>query len=505
MIAMHLLARRPWLRWLLAAVALLVVLIAWRWQRGDDAPRYRTSAVDRGTIALVISATGNLKARSTVDVGTQVSGQVQSVSVDFNDPVRKDQIIATIDPANFHSRLTQAEADLTSAHANLVAARANLGEATATLRNLDADFTRKQQVFERQLISRSDFDAALAARDQARARLESAKAGIAVAQSQVAQREAAVENARLDVEHSIIRSPVDGVILSRTIEPGQTVAASFQTPVLFSIAEDLRQMQLDLSIDEADVGQVREGLPVRFTVDAFPGRDYQGVVRQVRLAATNTANVITYPVVVAVDNPDGSLLPGMTANAEVQVSFREGVLRVANAALRFRPSDFKEPVAAAAGERGSAAAPGTAQGQQRGARPGGNPLAQWDELAERLQLSEAQRTQMRAAITAAFQGQRGSGGATQDSDEQRRKRMAQALRTALQPLRAQLSPAQQQVLDTELALQASARRANVWLLRNGKAQQVPLRVGLSDSNFTELLGGLDAGAELIVGEQQAAP
>jgi HlyD family secretion protein len=491
MIATNLLARHSWLRWLLAVVALLMLLIVWRWQRDGDAPRYRTSAVDRGSIALVISATGNLKARSTVDVGTQVSGQVQTVSVDFNDPVRKDQIIATIDPANFHSRLTQAEADLTSAHANLVAAQANLGEATATLRNLDADFTRKQQVFERQLISRSDFDAALAARDQARARLESAKAGIKVAQSQVAQREAAVVNARLDVEHSIIRSPVDGVILSRTIEPGQTVAASFQTPVLFSIAEDLRQMQLDLSIDEADVGQVREGLPVRFTVDAFPGRDYQGVVRQVRLAATNTANVITYPVVVAVDNPDGSLLPGMTANAEVQVSRRDDVLRVANAALRYRPVGYQAPTSGERDARPGAAGAG---------RAGGNPMASWDELAERLQLSDAQHQQMRAALSAALQGRRDQNGGAAPSEEQRRKRFAQAIAAALQPLRAQLSAPQQAALDAELALQANARRVAVWVLRGGKPQQVPVRVGLADSSASEVLGGLEAGTEVIVGE-----
>lgn len=491
MIGSNLLARHSWLRWLLAVAALLILLIVWRWQRDGAAPRYRTSAVDRGSIALVISATGNLKARSTVDVGTQVSGQVQTVSVDFNDPVRKDQIIATIDPANFHSRLTQAEADLTSAHANLVAAQANLGEATATLRNLDADFTRKQQVFERQLISRSDFDAALAARDQARARLESAKAGIKVAQSQVAQREAAVVNARLDVEHSIIRSPVDGVILSRTIEPGQTVAASFQTPVLFSIAEDLRQMQLDLSIDEADVGQVREGLPVRFTVDAFPGRDYQGVVRQVRLAATNTANVITYPVVVAVDNPDGSLLPGMTANAEVQVSRRDDVLRVANAALRYRPVGYQAPTPGEGAERPGAAGAG---------RAGGNPMASWDELAERLQLSDAQHEQMRAALSAALQGLRAQNGGAAPSEEQRRKRFAQAISAALQPLRAQLSAPQQAALDAELTLQANARRVAVWVLRGGKPQQVPVRVGLADSSTSEVLGGLEAGTEVIVGE-----
>lgn len=491
MIGTNLLARHSWLRWLLAAVALLIVLIVWRWQRDGDTTRYRTSAVDRGSIALVISATGNLKALSTVDVGTQVSGQVQSVTVDFNDPVRQDQVIATIDPANFQARLTQAEADLSSAQANLSAAHAGLGEAEATLRNLEAEFGRKRQVFERQLISRSEYDAALAARDQAGARLASAQAGIKVAQAQMAQRQAAVENARLDLQHTTIRSPVDGVILSRTIEPGQTVAASFQTPVLFSIAEDLRQMQLDLSIDEADVGQVREGLPVRFTVDAFPGRDYQGVVRQVRLAATNTANVITYPVVVAVDNPDGSLLPGMTANAEVQVSRRDDVLRVANAALRYRPAGYQAPTP---GER-------TARPGATGAgRTGGNPMASWDELAERLQLSDAQHEQMRAALSAALQGLRGQNGGAAPSEEQRRKRFAQAIAAALQPLRVQLSAPQQAALDAELALQANARRVAVWVLRDGKPQQVSVRVGLADSSTSEVLGGLEAGTEVIVGE-----
>lgn len=506
MFVTNLLARRPWLRWAIAAVALLALVLGWHWYRSADGINYRSSTLDRGTIALAISATGNLKALSTVDVGTQVSGQIQTVTVDFNDPVQKGQIIATIDPANFRARLTQAEADLTSAHANLIAAHANLGEATATLKNLQAEFGRKQQVFERQLISRSEYDAALAARDQARARLASAKAGIQVAQSQVAQRTAAVKNAQLDVDYSTIRSPVDGVILSRSIEPGQTVAASFQTPVLFSIAEDLRQMQLDLSIDEADVGQIREGLPVRFTVDAFPGRDYEGVVRQVRLAATNTANVITYPVVVAVDNPDGSLLPGMTANAEVQVSFREDVLRVANSALRFRPSGVTTDSERAGAVSGAAAGSVAAAQRPAGAgRAGGNPMAQWDELAQRLQLSEAQREQMRAALASVFQGLRGQSGSAQVSEEQRRKRFAQAISNALQPLRAQLSPTQQQGLDAELAMQANARRVSVWQLRNGKPAQVSIRVGLSDSSYSEVLGGLQSGAEVIVAEQRDVP
>lgn len=486
------LAHKPRLR--IAIIAIIVVLLLALWLRADrgDGISYRTAEVGRGPIQLLISATGNLKALSTVEVGSQVSGQVLTVNVDFNDRVTRGEIIATIDPANFQARLTQAQADLTSSLANLSAAHANLGEAQATLRNLEAEYARKQQVFERKLISRSEYDAALSARDQAVARLASARASIKVAESQVAQRRAAVQNAELDVQYTVIRAPVDGVVLSRTVEPGQTVAASFQTPVLFSIAEDLSKMQIDLSIDEADVGQVREGLPVRFTVDAFPGREYTGEVRQVRLAASNTANVITYPVVVNVSNADGSLLPGMTANAEVLVANREDVLRVANGALRYRPSNVPAPSA------------GGAPGQGSG-RPAGNPMAQWDELAERLQLSEAQRGQLRSALMASFQAMRGQSGGAVVSEEQRRRRMAEAIASALQPLRAQLSAEQQQTLDAELALQANARRVTVYVLRNRKPEPVAVRVGLSDTSFSEVLSGLKPGDLAITGEQQPAP
>lgn len=493
-------ARRRW-PWLSLPLAVLALALWWTRDGGEAAQRWRTATVDRGDIQMSISATGNLKALSTVDVGSQVSGQVLSVEVDFNDPVKRNQVIARIDPANFLARQTQAEADLTAAEASLSAARANYGEAQATLRNLEADYARKQQVFAKQLISRSEYDAALAARDQGRARLASAQAGIEVARSQVVQRRAAVENAKLDVQYSTIRSPVDGVVIARSVEPGQTVAASFQTPVLFSIAEDLRQMQIDLSIDEADVGQLRPGLPVRFTVDAFPGRDYTGSIRQVRLAAANVANVITYPVVVAVENPDGTLLPGMTANAEVLVAQRGGVLRVPNAALRWRPRTAPEPSAArGAGGQGDGAGSGA---PSNGARPGGNPMAQWDALAERLHLDAAQREQMRTAIAQAFQGLRGQL-ATLD-EAQRRRQMSSALRSALQPLRAQLDEDRRAALDAELEMQANARRVSVWVLRDGIPEQRAVRVGLSDDAHSEVLAGLVEGDRVIVGEQAAEP
>ena len=311
-------------------------------QRGADAEAgaYRTAAVERGDIRVAISATGSLSAISTVDVGSQISGLVTDVLVDFNDRVAEGQVIARIDPSTFQAQIAQGSAAVASA-------RASLATAQAGLRNAEADFRRKSELAGTQLIARSDVDLARAALDQARAQVNAA-------QAQIAQQQASTQTSRLNLQRAVIRSPVDGVVLTRTVEPGQTVAASLQAPVLFQIAEDLSKMEIVLAIDEADIGQVKPGLPVSFTVDAFADRRFRGQVQQVRLSATNTNNVITYPVVVAVDNADGTLLPGMTANAEVEVSRRDDVLRVPNAALRFKPADDAAGAAqpAAGGARG---------------------------------------------------------------------------------------------------------------------------------------------------------
>ncbi len=490
--------RRP--RWplFLGIAAAVAALAWWIWPTAEEV-RYRTTTVDTGTIRVAIAATGKLSALSTVDVGSQVSGLVLSVEVDFNDRVEAGQAIAHLDPANFRSRLEQSEADLTSALANLDAARANAGEAAATLRNAEANYERVTAIWERRLVSRADYDSAVAARDQAQARVASTQAAVKVAQSQVAQRRAAVANAQLDVDYTVIRSPVDGVVLLRAIEPGMTVAASFQTPVLFSIAEDLSKMQIELTVDESDVGQIRAGQTVRFTVDAFPGRDFSGRVRQVRLAATENATVITYPVIVDVDNADGSLLPGMTASAEVLVSERENVTRLANAALRYRPP----------GEAAAAATEG-APSPEAIARMRAQAQQQVDELATRLKLDATQRSRLDEAMAQMRQRmmarmQQGGGGpqaAAAQSDETRRRRSAEAMAEALQPLRAELSAEQQTLLDEELALMANSRRATVWVLRDGQAEQVPVRIGLADNSHSEVLAGLQPGAELVTGVER---
>jgi HlyD family secretion protein len=484
----------------LLALCVLVAIVAtawWLWsgRTQDTTGGFRTGAVERGDVRVVISATGTLRATTTVAVGSQVSGQVQSVAVDFNDRVTKDQAIAMLDPAPFQTRLKQAQADLASA-------RASVNEALATQKNAEADYARKSDLLARQLIARSDADLAMAAREQARARVASARAA-------VQQRQAGVDNAELDVAYTVIRSPVDGVVLLRAVEPGQTVAASFQTPVLFQIAEDLAQMQIDLSIDEADVGQIKEGLPVSFTVDAFPDRQFTGEVKQVRLSATSNANVISYPVVVQVDNADQSLLPGMTASAEIVVSRRDGVLRVPNAALRFTPPGEEAAVAAGGGGRGGLMQdlPRVAESLQLDAAQRAAFDAAMEGVRERAAARMAGRAT--AAPTGGMGGRGGPGGqgpapAGGPSPEAMRQRMAEAMQRSFADFRASLSPAQQATWDAELRTLSTARRGTLWKLVDGKPQSITVRLGASDGTVTEVGGDIAEGDEFITGQERPA-
>ena len=470
----------------LILAALATIALAGCGAQGDERGEYRTSKIDRGSVQVSISATGTLRALSTVDVGTQVSGQVDSVEVDFNDRVSKGQVIARIDPANFQTRLTQTEADLVSARASLV-------EAQAALKLAEADLKRKRDVAARKLISASELDIAIATRDQAAARVGSAQAA-------VKQRAAGVADAELDVEYALIRSPVDGVILLRSVEPGQTVAASFQTPVLFRIAEDLTRMQIDLSIDESDVGQIREGLPVNFTVDAYPDRQFKGQVHQVRLSATNVANVVTYPVVVEVSNPDLALLPGMTANAEIEIARRADVLRVPNAALRFKPEGMEAPSAGMGGgsmdELGRIAAGLSLRPEQQAALD---------------QVLGAMRERMAARRAAPNSGGAPGGGApgaggppSGGPTPEMRERWQRMFRESLSPFRDTLDEAQKQQWDQALEQLGKARRVNVWVLRDGKPVAVPLRAGVSDGTHTEIVGGdIQADTEVLVGMKRS--
>jgi HlyD family secretion protein len=299
-------------KWLI--VATLVVVAAaggWWWSSRDKAaePQYRTVAVDRGDISAQVSANGTLNPVTLVNVGTQVSGTVRRIYADFNQQVKAGQILAELDPALFQAALAQSNANLANAQAQLKLAEANAA--------------RMQTLFRQEYVSRQELDQAQAAREQAMAQVRVARAQVTRDQT--------------NLGFTVIRSPVDGTVINRQVDVGQTVAASFQTPTLFQIGKDLTQMQIDSTVSEADIGQVKVGQPVKFLVDSFPDAEYSGSVRQVRLNAKTEQNVVTYNVVVDVANPDLALMPGMTANLRVEVETRPNVLRVPTAALRFRP------------------------------------------------------------------------------------------------------------------------------------------------------------------------
>ncbi|MFC3659743.1 efflux RND transporter periplasmic adaptor subunit [Luteimonas notoginsengisoli] len=482
-----------------AVLAALAVSAAWYWnsQRGaTDEGAWRTATVERGDIRVAISATGTLSAISTVTVGSQVSGQVTDVLVDFNDKVSKDQVIARIDPSTYEAQINQGNAQVASA-------QASLRQAQATLANAEADYRRKTELGAQQLVARSDIDLARAARDQARAQVNAA-------QAQIRQQTASTETTRINLGRTVIRSPVDGVVLTRTIEPGQTVAASLQAPELFTIAEDLSQMKIELAVDESDIGQVKAGQAVSFTADAFPDRQFKGVVEQVRLSATTTNNVVTYPVVVTVDNGDGTLLPGLTVNAEIEVSKRENVLKVANAALRYKPA-----------EDGPAARP-----QAASARSGGNGGGISDDLARTaatLKPDATQQAAFDAAIAAIRErqaarqaapprggnslfggrggGQWSAGGEDGAIQAQIRQRMLERYQQDFAGFRASLDEARRRQWDAAVSALVGARRAPLYKLVDDMPQRVMVRIGASDGTSTEVSGNIQAGDVVVTGER----
>lgn len=292
--------------------------------KGNE-PRYKTEKLTRGDIVTTVTATGTVNAVTTVLVGTQVSGTIKKIYVDFNSPVKKGLLIALIDPALFEEQVAQAKA-------NLLAAKANAEKAEASLVDAKRTRDRNSELFSKNLIAKSDFDTA-------DTNYETAKASVSAAKAAVAQSEAALRNAQTNLGYTRIVSPVDGTVVSRNVDVGQTVAASFQTPTLFTIAQDLTKMQIDTSVDEADIGKVKVGQNVDFTVDAYADISFKGKVGQVRIAPITVQNVVTYDVVVTVDNPDFKLKPGMTANVSIIVADKKGVIRIPNAALRFRPAE----------------------------------------------------------------------------------------------------------------------------------------------------------------------
>ena len=341
-------------RW--AGLALLVVLVgagSWYWFgiKKPDAPQYRTATLEKGRLIASVSATGTLVPVVSVQVGSQVSGQLKEVLVDFNSQVSKNQLIARIDPESFEYRVRQSQADLDAARAqvatqqaNIAAQRAALSQVEVTLADARRDLERKEQLSDKKFLSPAEVDKARAMvnslveqQKSAVAQVDVARANAGNAAAMVKQREAALSQARVDLERTAIRSPVSGIVIKRSVDKGQTVAASLQAPELFVIAEDLTDMRVDTAIDESEIGKIKVGQRATFTVDAFPGKTFEGEVRKVRKSAQVVSNVVTYLVDVSAPNPELQLLPGMTANVRIVTDTFEDVLKVPNAAVRFRP------------------------------------------------------------------------------------------------------------------------------------------------------------------------
>lgn len=311
-------------------IALVAAVGIYRYTGNTPEATYKTTKVERGDIVSSVAATGNLTAVVTVQVGTQVSGTIQKLFVDFNSLVKKGQVIAQIDPALFNAQVEQTHGNYLNAQAGLEKAQADLVDAKRTLE-------RNRQLLQGGIVAQGDFDAA-------ETKYQQALANIKAAEGSITQTRGAYSQARTNLKNATIRSPVDGVVISRAIDVGQTVAASFQTPTLFTIAQDLTRMQIETSVDEADISRVRVGQPVSFTVDAYPEVKFKARVAQIRNAPVITQNVVTYVVIITVDNPELKLKPGMTANVAIEVGKRENVLKIPMAALRFKPRLRNEEV-----------------------------------------------------------------------------------------------------------------------------------------------------------------
>jgi HlyD family secretion protein len=422
------------LSWKFGILGLVVLALAgggywWYAQKqASSEVQYRTSKIERGSLQASVSASGAVNPVTQVSVGTQVSGQIKELYVDFNSEVKAGQLIALIDPETFEYRVRSAQADLDATRAQVLTAQANVASSSAQvsrakldLAEAQRDLERQQALVDKQFVTQSVADKARALVGNLGESVKVADAQMAVtasqvksAQASVAQRESSLAQARIDLARTKITSPVNGIVIKRSIEKGQTVAASLSSPELFVIAQNLQDMQVDASIDESDVGKIRTGQKATFTVDAFAGQTFEGEVRQVRKAAQTVANVVTYVAVIGFSNNGGRLLPGMTANVRVITEARENVLKVANAALRMKIAGVEPTTATAPGGAGSATPPGAtppagtsgdasgvkgwtwlsvAVAQQGG---GGGMAAMRERLTTELQLSAEQQTKLDA-------------------------------------------------------------------------------------------------------------
>jgi HlyD family secretion protein len=537
--------RLPTILLLLAIVAAAGFYLLSGWNGAPAEGSYRTAKADRGEVVATVNATGTINPTTTVIVGSQLSGQVVEILADYNSEVKAGQVVARLNQDQIRARLDAARADLAQMRAQKLvtqgqiekvkadterarAAQADMEAQVASREALLADaeriLTRQTELRSRGFAAeataetaRATRDAALGALNSSRAQVNSAKAallGLAadlqVAQAnleavgaQILQREAAVRQIEVDLRNSEIRSPVNGVVVQRNVELGATVAASLQAPTLFLIADDLAHMEIAANIDETDVGRIKPGQRVNFTVNAFPGRTFEGSVKMVRLGSQNVQNVVIYTTIISIENPRRELLPGMTANLRVETERRDNVVRIPNAALRWRPPSLDQ----AAATPGMPGAPGDggprAGNPQR--RPQGGQSAEFIEaLKKEIQLSNDQSREIDAAVAEMRQTMTANAPAADVNT--RRERFREARLALQQRIAGILKPAQKPAFDeivkrTEEVRDARATQiGRVFIVgRDGKPDGVTVRIGATDGGTTEIVSGLEAGAEVIIG------
>ena len=542
----------------IVVVALLLGAGVWGYlyaQGRNSSPKYRLVQVEQGPLTAAVSATGNLNAVIIVQVGSQVSGQIKELLVDFNSVVKKGQTIARIDPQIFEAQVNQAKADVETAKAAVLNQAASVEKARADVENARAAlaqgkaqtakadaaqadskriFDRNAELFNRQLIAQADRDTAQANYEQAVAQSESSRASekalaanidsslaqlrvqeaaLKSARAQVDQKTAALAQAQTNLDYTTIRAPVDGIVVSRAVDVGQTVAASLQAPTLFTIAQDLTKMQVETSVDEADIGRVKLEDRATFTVDAFSGQTFSGIVTQIRKAAQIVQNVVTYTVVISVDNPGGRLLPGMTANVKLVYAEKPSVLKVPNAALRFRPAGADAgPVGSTRGQGGAPSAGPPAAGQPpRGDVAGGgrSPGEMRERLVTGLGLSAEQQKKLDPILADTRQQMMALRGLPEGERQARAATIREATRAKIR----EILPPEQRAKYEELAgregrsagaapaFGGGGNAGRVWILdTDGKPKAVALTLGLSDGTATEVLrGDLKEGQEVITG------
>lgn len=523
-----------------AVVLILAVIIAsgiyWGRDRffAQEQPgeQYVFTPIERRDMVVSVSATGTLSAVVTVEVGSEVSGQLKELLVDYNSPVSNGQVIAQINPESYETLVRQSEAELEMAEARLEsektqllryqadlenveqnwhAAKAQAKKARISAENARRNLERQQSLLTRKFISKNDFDQAKTAYEEANAQLEQllaqeraaqskvrssqislkvAQASIREYEAQVKMKVAALDKRKVDLENTIIRSPVDGVVIDRNVNVGQTVAASLTAPVLFTIAQDLHKMQVSTYVDEADIGQIKEGQTVLFTVDAYRNKRFNGNVNQIRKMGKTIQNVVTYEVIISAENRDLSLMPGMTADVEIVLVRKPQVLAVSNAALRFTPPE--EETFTVSGTAG-----GNSPGQSGGFNPAftgargaerPDPEARIQRLAERLNLNQAQQDELRNVFSQMRQKiieQRNSLG--QGGPREGMSAMRDKIRKELQVSVSRILTPEQKLLYDELESQAQLSRGTVWQVNDlGKLQPVRVVLGVSDATHTEI-------------------